>query len=341
MLKTSVAWTAHKLHSAAVLFILLLFASGVYSAPNPAKPPEHYPTKPIRIIVSAGPGGGMDILARLLAPKLSLSLGQTVIVENRPGAGGNIGIDLVAKSTPDGHTLALAYMSLLVVNPSLYPKMPFDVLKDLAPVAFVASISTVLVIHPSVPAQSVQELIALYKSKPGEYNYSSAGDGTGPHLAAELLKTLAGIDLVNISYNGSGPALVGVLSGQTSLMFNTMVQSRPLVEAGKLRALAVTSSKRSSAMPELPTLSEAGVTGFEMDGWFGLVAPAATPKAIIEQLNLEVRRVLASAEIAERLTKLGSEPSAIVTPEQFGNYIQAELTKWAKVVKAAGMRLPE
>jgi tripartite-type tricarboxylate transporter receptor subunit TctC len=197
------------------------------------------------------------------------------------------------------------------------------------------------VVHPSVPAQSVQELIALYKSKPGEYNYSSAGDGTGPHLAAELLKTLAGIDLVNISYNGSGPALVGVLSGQTSLMFNTMVQSRPLVEAGKLRALAVTSSKRSSAMPELPTLSEAGVTGFEMDGWFGLVAPAATPKAIIEQLNLEVRRVLASAEIAERLTKLGSEPSAIVTPEQFGNYIQVELTKWAKVVKAAGMRLPE
>ena len=300
---------------------------------------QGFPTKPVKIVATFEPGGASDILARLIAPKLSETLGQSVLVENRPGAGGNIGTDYVAKSAPDGHTLVMGYIGTHAVNPTLYPKIPFDAVKDFAPVAFVASIPSALVVHPSVAAKSVGELIALAKSRPGQLNYGSGGAGTAPHLAAELFKTIAGVDIVHVPYKGSGPAVTDLLGGQISLMFNTMIQTIPHVQSGKLRALAVTSAKRSNAMPELPTLAESGLPGYAMVGWFGVLAPAGTPKDVVNRLNVEILKILNQADVKERLAKLGSEPTDIVTPEQFGDYIKMELTKWEKVIKSSGMRI--
>ncbi len=316
----------------AAIFVLALALPGIALS-------QSFPTKPVRIIATFNPGGAADILARLIAPKLTDSLGQPVLVENRAGAGGNIGTDYVAKSDPDGHTLVMGYIGTHAVNPALYKNIPFDAVKDFAPVAFVASIPSVLVVHPSVQAKSVADLIALAKAHPGKLNYGSGGAGTAPHLGAELFKTMTGVDMVHVPYKGSGPAVADLLGGQISLMFNTMVQTIPYVQSGKLRALAVTSASRSKAMPDLPTLAESGLPGYEMVGWFGLLAPARTPRDVVIRLNTEVRKVLDHPEVKERLTSLGSEPTNIVTPEQFGEYIKSEIAKWGKVVKSSGMTI--
>jgi tripartite-type tricarboxylate transporter receptor subunit TctC len=315
--------------------LALLFLA-LAAAPAAAQP---FPSKPLKIVATFEPGGASDILSRLLAPKLAETLGQPVVVENRPGAGGNTGTDYVAKSPPDGHTLVMGYIGTHAVNPTLYPKIPFDAVRDFAPVAFVASIPSVLVVHPSVPARSVAELVALAKARPGALNYGSGGSGTAPHLGAELFKLMAGVDMVHVPYKGSGPAVNDLLGGQISLMFNTMIQTIPHVQGGKLRALAVTSARRSAAMPELPTLAEAGMPGYEMVGWFGVLAPAGTPRSAVARLNADILKILALPDVKDRLAKLGSEPTDIATPEQFGDYIKAEIAKWAKVVKAAGMRI--
>ncbi len=316
---------------------LILFAALLLNAIDSAIA-QTYPTKPIRIIVPFAPGGGADILARLLGPKLSDSWGQPVIVDNRAGAGGIVGTEMVAKAPGDGYVLAMGYIGTHAINPSLYPKLSYDPVKDFAAVALVASIPSILVVHPSVPAKSVQELIALAKSKPGELNYGSGGVGTAPHLAGELFNTMAGVKMVHIPYKGSGPALTELLGGHVSLMFNTMIQTIPHVKAGKLRGLAVTCAKRSAAMPELPTIAESGLPGYEMVGWFGILAPAGTPNEIVTRLNTEINKILNMTDVKDRLATLGSEPTGITTPEQFGTFIKAEITKWAKVVKESGMK---
>jgi tripartite-type tricarboxylate transporter receptor subunit TctC len=299
---------------------------------------QDYPTKPVRLLIPAAPGGGADILGRLVGNKLSENLGQPVVMDYRPGAGGILATEMAAKATPDGYTLLMAYIGTFGVNPSLYPKLPYDPVKDFAPVAFLSATPSMLVVHPSVPARSVPELIALAKAKPGTLNYASGGSATAPHLAGELFKTMAGVDMVHIPYKGSGPAVADLLSGQVSLMFNTMVQTIPHVQAGNLRALAVTGSKRSAVASDLPTVSEAGLAGYEVVGWFGLVAPAATPKEIVAKLAAETQKVLNSPDVKARLNELGSEPTTIATPEQFGAFIEAEIAKWAKVVAASGMK---
>ncbi len=328
--------TSPKLGRAVLSLALCVLLSAVTICPAVA---QTFPSRPIRIVATFEPGGASDILARLIAPKLTEYLGKPVMVENRPGAGGNIGTDFVAKSAPDGYTLVMGYIGTHAVNPTLYPNIPFDAVKDFAPVAFVASIPSVLVVHPSVPAKSVAELIALAKSRPGQLNYGSGGSGTAPHLAAELFKSISGVDMAHIPYKGSGPAVTALLAGQISLMFNTMAQTIPYIQSGKLRGLAVTSGKRSKALPDLPTLAESGLPGYEMVGWFGVFAPAGTPKDVVTKLNVEIMKVLNLPDIRERLTKMGSESTDISTPEQFGDYVKAEIAKWAKVIKSSGMRI--
>ncbi len=300
---------------------------------------QTYPNKPIRIIVGFAPGGGSDILARLLGPKLTESWGQPVIVDNRPGAGGIVATEMVAKAAPDGYTLVMGYIGTNAVNPSLYTKLPYDAEKDFAPVALVAAFPNVLVVHPSAPVHSVKELIAYAKSKPGQLNYASGGIGTAPHLAGAYFCTMAGVEMVHVPYKGSGPALTELLGGHVSLMFNTMIQTLPHVKAGALRPLGVTSGKRSVAIPDLPTIAEAGLPGYDMVGWFGLLAPAKTPKEIVTKLNAEVVKILNMPDVKERLSSQGSEPTGITTPEQFGAFIKSEIAKWAKVVKSSGMRV--
>ena len=300
---------------------------------------QTYPTKPIKIVATFAPGGASDILARIIGQKLTESWGQPVIVENRAGAGGIVGTEYVARSTPDGYTLVVGYIGTHAVNPSLYAKLSYDAVSDFAPVAFLASIPSALVVHPSVPAKSVQELIALAKSKPGQLNYGSGGVGTAPHLAAELFKTLTGVNMVHIPYKGSGPAVADLLSGQISLMFNTMIQTIPHVKEGTVRALAITGATRSDALPDLPTIAEAGVPGYDMVGWFGILAPAGTPKDVVSKLNTEIVRILNMPDVKTRLSDLGAEPTKIVSPEQFADYIKAEIAKWRDVVQSSGMRV--
>jgi tripartite-type tricarboxylate transporter receptor subunit TctC len=300
---------------------------------------QTFPTKPIKIVATFAPGGASDILARIIGQKLTESWGQPVIVENRAGAGGIVGTEYVARSAPDGYTLVVGYIGTHAVNPSLYAKLPYDAINDFAPVAFLASIPSALVVHPSVPAKTVQELIALAKSKPGQLNYGSGGVGTAPHLAAELFKTLTGVDMVHIPYKGSGPAVADLLSGQISLMFNTMIQTIPHVKEGTVRALAITGATRSDALPNLPTIAEAGVPGYDMVGWFGILAPAGTPKDVVIKLNTEIVKILNMPDVKTRLSDLGAEPTTIVSPEQFADYIKAEISKWRDVVQRSGMRV--
>ena len=312
---------------AAVLFLSL--AAGVAAA-------QSYPAKTIRMIVPFPPGGGNDIVGRIVAQRLGEGLGQQMIVDNRGGAGGTIGTDLAAKAPPDGYTLLINNISL-AVNATLFAKLPYDTLKDLAPVTLVGHQPNLLVVHPSVPAQSVRELIALAKAKPRELNYGSGGIGTASHLATELLKLMAQIDLVHVPYKGLGPALTDLMGGQVQLIISTMASAMPQVKAGKMRPLAVTTAKRSSFFPEVPTLDEAGVRGYEFNTWYGLLVPAATPRAIVERLNKETARLLQSAAVKEQFTPQGLEAAA-TSPEQFGTYLKAEVEKWGKVVKASGAK---
>ncbi len=297
-----------------------------------------YPTKPIRIVVPFPAGGTTDILARAVAQRLSETLGQPAVVDNRPGAGGNIGAELVAKAPADGHTLLMGTVGTHAINASLYSKMPYDHVRDFAPIILVAGVPNVLVVYPSVPVGSVKELIAYAKANPGKLNFASSGSGTSIHLAGELFKTMAGVQMAHVPYKGSAPAVTDLLGGQVQLMFDNLPSALPHIKAGKLKALAVTSATRAAALPDVPTIAESGLAGFDATSWFGLLAPAGTPQPIIARLNNEVAKWLASAEAKEKMAGLGAN-TAGHSADEFVRHIAAETSKWAKVVKESGAKV--
>ena len=298
---------------------------------------QNYPTKTIRIIVPYPAGGTSDILARLLSAKLNDVFGQTLIVDNRPGANGNIGADLVAKSAPDGYTLLLADLGALTISPSIY-KLPFDVVKDFAPVTMVTYSPHLLAVHPAVPVKTVKELVALAKSKPGLLNFAVSGIGGAPHLAGVAFEAQTGVKWTYIPYKGGSDAIIGLASGQADAIFNGMLATYPHVKSGKLKLIAVSSSKRVASIPDVPTVAEAGLKDFETGSWQGVVAAAGTPKDIVGRLNREISRILGTPDMKENLAKQGAEVYTM-TPEQLGNWLRTEIDKWAKVVKAANLKL--
>jgi tripartite-type tricarboxylate transporter receptor subunit TctC len=300
---------------------------------------QSYPAKPIRLVVPYPAGGPLDIMARAIGQKLTEAWHQPVVVDNRAGAGGNIGADLVAKSAPDGYTLLMGAVATQAINPALYSKIPYDPIKDFTAVALVAQVPNILVVNPSVPAKSVKELIALARAKPGSLNFASGSTGSTGHLAGELFNTMAGVKMVHIPYKGAAPAMADLLSGQVQLMFDNLASSLPNVKAGKLHALAVTTLARSPAVPDLPTIAESGLPGFDLTTWFGLLVPAGTPHDIVVKLNAEIVRALDSKDMRERLEKMGAEPPPDNTPEHFAAFIRSEAEKYAKVVKASGARV--
>lgn len=296
---------------------------------------QTYPAKPIRFIVPFAPGGGSDIVARLAAQPLNEALGQPVVVDNRGGAGSTLGTDLAAKAPADGYTLLLGNISL-AFNASLYKKLPYDAIRDLAPVTLVAIQPNIVVIHPAVPAKSLKEFIELARSQPGKLAFASAGTGAGTHLAVELLKLRLKIDLLHVPYKGTGPALTDLLGGQVQMMFSTFASALPHVKSGRLRALGVSSIKRSPAAPDVPTFGEAGIPDFEYNTWYGILAPAGTPRAVIGKLNQTMRKALAAQDTKHKFDVQGLEPLDN-TPAEFAAYLRAETEKWGKVVRAASI----
>jgi tripartite-type tricarboxylate transporter receptor subunit TctC len=297
---------------------------------------QSYPDKPVRLLVPFPAGAGVDIVARMIAAPLAETWGQAVVIDNRPGAGGTIACELAAKAAPDGHTLLLGNVSTFAMAPSLYKKVNYDPVRSFAPITLVNTSANVLVVHPVVAATTVQGLIALAKAKPGQINYASAGGGTSPHLAAELFKSMAGVDLVHVPYKGSPQALTDLLGGQTQLMFASLVSALPHVRQNRLRALGVTTLRRAAALPEVPAINEAGLRGYDVSVWQGMVAPAATPPAVIAQLNRQIAAILQSADLRERLAAQGLE-AVTNSPRDFGNTIAAEARKWAAVIRQAGV----
>jgi tripartite-type tricarboxylate transporter receptor subunit TctC len=298
---------------------------------------QSYPAKPLRIIVPVAAGGATDILTRAVAQRLASVWQQQVLVDNRPGGGSNVGFDVAAKAPADGYTLLMAQPAF-TVNVSLYKKLPYDPLRDFAPIILTAWGANVLVVHPSVPVRTLKEFIALAKSRPGQLSYGSAGNGTTPHLSGELLKSMTGIQMTHIPYRGAGASIVDLMGGHVDLAFVSLSSVVPLVKAGKLRAIAITSGKRSALMPALPTFIESGLPGFEVTGWFGLVAPTGTPREVVDRVHDTVANALAHADVLQTLTAVGLEPAAPNTPEQFGQFLKAEIEKWAKVVKVSGAK---
>jgi len=296
----------------------------------------NFPERPIRFIAANAPGGGLDITARAIAPKLSAAFGQQVIVDNRAGAAGSIASDIVAKSTPDGYTVMVASLGGLAVNTNLYKGLTYHPLRDFAPITWATSGSNVLVVHPSVPARSVQELIALAKAQPDKLSYGSSGAGNAGHLAGELFNGMAGIKMVHIPYKGGAPAMIDLLAGQIQLIFSSAPTAVPQVKAGRIRGLAVTTARRSVILPELPTIAEAGLPGFEADNWYGVVTTMKSPRAVIDRLNTEIVRALHTADVKQALLTQGLEVRTS-TPQEFGAYMKSEFDKWAKVIKDAGI----
>jgi tripartite-type tricarboxylate transporter receptor subunit TctC len=303
----------------------------------PAQAQDKWPSKPITYVVPFPAGGTTDILARLIGQKLGPALGTTVIIDNRPGAGGNIGSELVARAAPDGYTIMGGTISSHSINASLY-KLSYDPLKSFAPITLIGTNANVLVVNPASPFKSVKELIAAAKAKPDSLSFASAGNGTSQHLSAELFKTMAGIDMVHIPYKGSAPAIQDVIGGQVPLMFDTTVVAGPFIQSGKVRALAVTSAKRVATLPDVPTMAEAGVPGYEVVSWQAMFAPAGTPPAIVQRLQTEVAAILKQPDVQERLAKLGVDPSGMA-PQQLAEFQAAEIAKWAKVVKTANVKV--
>ena len=297
---------------------------------------QNYPARPLRLIVPSSPGGGTDISARIIAPKLSEYLGQQVVVENRPGAGTMIGGEAAARSAPDGYTLLMG-VSTLAINPAIYKKVPYDALKDFAPVSQAVALPNVLVAHPSLPVKTVKELIAFARARPGQLNFASAGLGTSPHLSMELFLSMAGLKMVHVPYKGSGPGVTDLVAGHVPLMMPNMLSALPHIKSARLRALGVTGAKRAARASDIPTIAEAGVPGYEAVQWYGMLAPAGTPRAIITRLHAEVVRVLQLPDIRERFLSDGAEPVGS-SPEEFAAFIRAETAKWAKVIKDAGLR---
>lgn len=302
----------------------------------PAQSADSYPVKPVRLVTPFPPGGGTDILARALAPRMSESLGGSVIVENRSGAGGLVGIEAVARAAPDGYTLLLVSGSLTII-PSLFPNVRYDPVKDFTPVTLATRQPYIAVVHPSLPAKNIRELIALARARPGQVTYASAGSGGAGHLGMELLKTMVKVNIVHIPYKGSGPALIDVLGGHVSLMFASAPSAMPHIKTGRLRALAMTGSQQSAAVPGVPTIAESGLPGFETYGWYGVLAPAGTAPPVIARVHGAIIKAMAAPEVMERIVADGSEAVA-GTPEQFADYIKRDIPKWAKVIKESGAR---
>jgi tripartite-type tricarboxylate transporter receptor subunit TctC len=308
----------------------MLFAVSIAQAQAP------YPNRPVKVIAPFAPGGPVDVVARVLAPKLSENFGQQFYVENHPGGSGNIGTALVAKAPPDGYTI-LVISSTLVVNPSLFEKLGFDTLTDLAPVSLVGVSPQVLLVNPAVPASNLKELVAWVRASPGKYSYAHAGLGTPGYLAGEMLKQAFGLDLVAVSFNGGGPAITSTIGGHTPIVFTSIASAAGHIKGGSLRAIAVTSAQRSSSLPDVPTLGEAGASGQESEIIAGVLAPGGTPPEIIDRLNREIVKVVAAPDVSERLATLGFEPIA-GTPKEFADRIRQEIAQWAKVIKSAGIK---
>ena len=316
---------------ASIATAILLAASGLALA-------ETYPAKPIHFIVPYPAGGPLDTVARLLGQKVSESVREPVIVENRPGAGGNIGADQVAKSAPDGYTILMGAVATHAINPTLYAKIPYDPVRDFAPVTQVASTPNVLVVNPSLPVANVKEFIAYAKAHPGALNFGSGSTGSAGHLAGELFKAMAGVQMVHVPYKGAGPAMQDLIGGRIQLMFDNLASSLAQMRAGKVKALAVTTAKRSSLAPELPTIAESGLPGFDISTWFGVFAPGGTPRDVVQRLHDELVKALADPAVRETMLKLGAEPVGS-TPAEFAAYIRSEARKYAEVIKASGARV--
>lgn len=316
-----------------LFFAAALLAAGAALAQST---PDNYPSKPIHLILPFPPGGGTDILGRIVAERLTTQLGQPVVIENRGGAGGNVGAEAAAHSAPDGYTLVLVAPSL-AISPSLYAKLNYDPVKDFAPVSLVGSVPNVMVINPGVPARNLAEFIALAKSKPGGMNFGSGGPGTSNHLAGELFNLEAGVKLVHVPYKGVNLAMNDVVAGQVQLVVIGVPAALPFIKAGRLRALAVIAPRRLAALPDVPTAAEAGLPNYEVTTWYGVLAPAGTPKPIIARLNAEIVRVMHAPDLQERFAATGTEPKTS-TPEEFADFIQQEMAKWGKVVRAAGLK---
>jgi len=311
--------------------VAIMLAAGAFAVL--AQP---YPSKPVRIIVAFPPGGGTDIVARAISPRLSEALGQQVVVENRAGAAGVVGTEVAAKSPPDGYTLFMGTLGNLSVNPLLYHNLPFDVGRDFAPLMQVVAVTFMLYVHPSVPVKTVKDLIALAKPRPGQINYASSGAGGAPHLAAELFNSMAGVKMVHIPYKGSALSFTDVMGGQVPLTFDSLTQGLPYVNSGRLRAVATLGPKRTPVLPEVPTVGET-LPGYEVVNWFGLVVPAATPHEIVARLHAEILKILRMPEVHDRLVSLGSDPVGS-TPDEFGAFMKSETAKWARVIKEANIR---
>ena len=318
-----------------------IIASGVavvaLAAISAASSAQGYPNKSIRLVVPFPAGGPTDVIARAVAQKLTESMGQQVVIDNRGGSGGNIGADIVAKSAPDGYTLLMAIVSH-AINASLYSKLPYDTVKDFAPITRTGSATIIMIAHPSLPAKSIREFIALAKARPGQLSFASPGSGTPHHLAGELLKTTAGIDMAHIPYKGAAPAVIDLMGGQVPVGFVSLPAALPHVKAGKLTALGITTSKRSAIAPEIATFAEAGLAGYDLENWYGALAPGGTPKEIVDRLNAEIVRALQLPDVKERLYSQGFEIHTS-TAEEFAAFIRSEIVKWAKIVKASGAKV--
>jgi tripartite-type tricarboxylate transporter receptor subunit TctC len=297
-----------------------------------------YPTKPIRIIVPQAAAGSQDTFSRLVGTKLGEALGQQVVIDNRTGANGIIGTEMASKAAPDGYTLLSTGTGSHAINPSLYAKIPYDPVKQFTPVALIGYSTSVLVVHPSVPVKSIDELIALAKSKPGEIRYASAGVGSSPHLSAEMFRHMAGVNILHVPYKGSTPGVIATISGEVSMMFTGVASAIAHIKAGRLRALSVNGPKRSPTLPEVPTAGESGLPGFEVDFWVGIFAPSGTPRAVVAKLNGEINRIISTREIREQFLTIGADPVG-GTPEQFGAILQKDIERWGKTVRVSGLKV--
>ncbi len=315
-----------------VAWLALALAASMCAAPAGA---QQWPSKAVRLVVPFPPGGSTDVLGRLLAARLADALGQQVIVDNRGGAGGVIGTDLVVKSPPDGYTLLFSASAPIAINVTLMKSVPYDPRKDLAPVSRVGTVPLVLVVHPSVPVRSVKELIALLRARPKDFTYASAGTGTPQHLSGELFKTIAKVSMTHVPYKGSGPAMTDVIAGQVPITFEVFITALNYVKAGRLRALAQTGGNRSPYLPDVPTIAETGVPAYDSSGWYGLLAPAGAPPPVVTRLHTEVTRIMATADMKQRMAELGADPVS-ETPDQFASFIRSDIVKWAKVIAASG-----
>ena len=320
-------------NAAAATLIVAIACAAAYGLAAAA---ENYPVKPVRIIIGFSPGGYIDLTARLVAGPLAAALGQQVVVDNRTGAGGVVGTEMAARAAPDGYTLTVGSVGTHAINQTLYRALPYNVLRDFQPVARLSDSPNILAVHPTLPVRSVRELIALARARPGQLMYASAGAGTSTHIAAVLLEFLAHIKLVHVPYKGGGPAIVDVVAGQVPVTFGTAASVSPHTRTGRLRGLAITGSQRSTLLPDLPTIAESGLPGYEMLNWLGLFAPAATPRAVVDRLGNEAIRIVRLPEVRNRLNAQGAEPSPLGTDE-FAPFVQREIEKWAKVVTATGM----